>query len=78
MEVKNVICQMCFESEAMENSTLCKECSDSMNDKGFEIKCLNCGSTECFIQDTGDYDYEETYIPSGMHEIVCRNCGQVE
>jgi len=44
-------------------------------DKGFEIKCLNCGSTKCEMEEEGEYDYEEEWHSWGS-KIVCNNCGQ--
>ena len=55
----------------------CPEIS-SEEDKGFEIKCLNCGSTDCNISEMGDYNYEEEWEGSGIFEITCRNCGQCQ
>lgn len=50
-------------------------------DKGFEIKCLDCGSTNC---DT-EYVYWESYDNEGdrVHELMgfsfyCKDCGQSE
>lgn len=45
--------------------------------KGFEIKCLNCGSTKVHIEQDGDYDWEENWIPYGWF-ICCEECGQYE
>jgi hypothetical protein len=44
-------------------------------DKGFEIKCLNCGSNEVTIETDMDYDYEEISYISGYYHY-CKNCGQ--
>lgn len=44
----------------------CPEISEE--DKGFEIKCLNCGSTNC--------DVDQKYSDNVGIIIVCLNCGQ--
>jgi hypothetical protein len=76
---ENMICQMCFESEAMENSTVCKECSDSMIDKGFELRCLNCGSTNCIISPKVNCIEDEKIAWNNLEfEISCVDCGQGE
>lgn len=47
------------------------------DDKGFEIKCLNCGSINIDVHADVDYDYDgNPYI--GGYYIECNNCGQVE
>ena len=44
-------------------------------DKGFEIKCLNCGSTDVSEEHDFDYDYDENMIDLGTY-LICHNCGQ--
>lgn len=44
-------------------------------DKGFETKCLNCGSTNCVVQEKYDYNYEEELVYDG-HGFMCFDCGQ--
>lgn len=39
-------------------------------EKGFEIKCLNCGSIDCEITFEGSGAYSTDMV------IVCHNCGQ--
>ncbi|WP_205427417.1 hypothetical protein [Clostridium botulinum] len=46
-------------------------------DKGFEIKCLNCGNTNIDIKADLDYDYEENSYINGYY-LECNNCGQVK
>ena len=46
-------------------------------DKGFEIKCLDCGSTNCTIYEDYDYDYNDDLVPIG-YRIRCLDCNQVE
>ncbi len=41
-----------------------------MEDKGFDIVCLNCGSYSCTINDIFDE------INGIGYEIICLNCGQ--
>jgi len=44
-------------------------------DKGFEIKCLNCNSINVTYEADIDYDYEEnSYI--NRYYLYCHNCGQ--
>jgi uncharacterized OB-fold protein len=43
--------------------------------KGFEIKCLNCGSTDVKEVHDYDYDWDENMIDLGTY-LVCNNCGQ--
>jgi len=45
-------------------------------DKGFEIKCKNCGSTDCTIDILGDYDHEEEWYSWDTWRITCNSCGQ--
>jgi hypothetical protein len=45
-------------------------------DRGFQIRCLNCGSTDCEIKENGDYNDEEEWENFGGYYIVCHNCGQ--
>lgn len=47
-------------------------------DKGFEIRCKNCGNTYCSIDLLGDYNYEEEWELFGTWKITCNNCGQEE
>jgi hypothetical protein len=44
-------------------------------DKGFEIKCLNCGSTDVKEVNDYDYDWDENLIDLGTY-LICNNCGQ--
>lgn len=50
-------------------------------DKGFETRCLDCGSTNCEIE----YDYWDNYDHDGdrSSELMgfstyCKDCGQSE
>lgn len=40
----------------------------------FEIKCKECNSTDCVIEEVIDYDWEENPICDG-YVIYCRECG---
>lgn len=40
----------------------------------FEIKCKECGSTDCVIEDLIDYDWDENPICDGSI-IYCKECG---
>lgn len=44
-------------------------------DKGFEIKCLNCGSTECRVDN--DFGVSDSGA-WGSVKIVCPRCPQEE
>ena len=44
-------------------------------DNGFEIKCLNCGSTNCVISQEEDYDMDDMLV-LGLPYIVCNDCFQ--
>ena len=46
-------------------------------DKGFEIKCLNCGSTDVEELQDYDYDYDDNVIDLGSY-LRCKSCGQTE
>lgn len=46
-----------------------------MEDKGFEIKCLNCNSTDCSIEKDSDYGSDDEWV-IWSYKIVCNNCGQ--
>lgn len=46
-------------------------------DKGFTIICNNCGSCDVEFQNDIGYDYDENPYICG-HNLVCKNCGQVE
>lgn len=48
---------------------------ESKDDKGFEIKCLNCGSEKCVTTFDVDYDINNEPIYSPFY-IICENCGQ--
>lgn len=43
--------------------------------KGFEIKCLDCDSTNCVVTQDIEYDYEEN-SSLGRAYIVCLDCYQ--
>lgn len=45
--------------------------------KGFEIKCLECGSTDVSIKYDSDYGYdgEDEYFVQGDAYLQCNNCG---
>lgn len=43
--------------------------------KGFEIKCLECGSTDVEELQDYDYDYDENMIDLGSY-YSCNSCGQ--
>ncbi len=40
----------------------------------FEIKCKECGSIDCVIEDLIDYDWDENPICDG-NIIYCKECG---
>ena len=50
---------------------------EQIEDKGFEIKCLNCGSTDVSEEHDFDYDYDENMIDLGTY-LICNNCGQCD
>jgi len=64
---------------------LCQRCLDEKfeieldcvveEDKGFEIKCLNCKSINVVVESIYDYDWEDNLICDGF-EIICKDCGQ--
>jgi len=64
-ELKQMCDLMCPESEPEYDE----------QDKGFEIKCLNCGSTNCVISQELEYDYNEN-SSIGRPFIVCQDCYQ--
>jgi hypothetical protein len=41
--------------------------------KGFEIKCLKCGGTNCSILEDGDFDEEGNWFSWGYY-IQCNQC----
>ena len=43
--------------------------------RGFEIKCLDCGGTNVEMIEDFDYDYEDNIIDSGIY-YICKDCGQ--
>lgn len=46
--------------------------------KGFEIKCLDCGSKNCEVLEDGEYvddTYGEKWESYGFY-IKCHDCGQ--
>lgn len=46
-----------------------------LEDKGFEVKCLNCGSTEVELLE--DYDeYSDGELYSLGTYFYCKDCGQ--
>lgn len=47
-------------------------------DKGFQIKCLNCGSTDCHIElkEAYGFDIDETIYND--YYVLCEICGQKE
>lgn len=46
-------------------------------DKGFELKCLNCESTNVTIEREYDYNYEEELELGGFY-LCCCDCGQTQ
>lgn len=42
--------------------------------RGFEIKCLECGSENVSIQEEIDYDYDETPYTFDVY-LMCNDCG---
>lgn len=46
-------------------------------DKGFEVKCLNCGSTNCVIKEQYDYNSDDELVYCG-HGFMCFDCGQTD
>ena len=43
----------------------------------FEIKCKECDSIDCVVEEMIDYDWEENPISDG-YIIYCRECGNEE
>jgi uncharacterized Zn finger protein len=43
----------------------------------FEIKCKECDSIDCVVEEVIDYDWEENPISDG-YIIYCRECGNEE
>ena len=50
---------------------------ERVNKMKFEIKCKECNSTDCVIEEVIDYDWEENPISDG-YTIYCRECGSEE
>lgn len=67
------ICQECMNT----SFTFVLEAEVEGEDKGFEIKCLNCGSINVNCETVLDYEYDESSYISG-YEIYCKDCGQRE
>lgn len=40
----------------------------------FKIICLECGSENCTIEQSCDYDYEEELV-EGLPYLKCQDCG---
>lgn len=47
---------------------------ERVNKMKFEIKCKECNSTDCVIEEVIVYDWEENPICDG-YVIYCRECG---
>ncbi len=48
-----------------------------MKNKGFEIKCLDCRSTNVKIKENYEYNWDEE-LEFDRVVIVCNDCGQEE
>ncbi len=46
-------------------------------DKGFNITCLECGSSDVSIQEDIDYDWDEEPYENGYY-LKCNNCGNTD
>lgn len=51
-----------------------------MNDNGFKIICLECGSEDCIIKSEGDYGFngEEECLLDTYIYVYCNKCGNTK